>query len=558
MNNKSPLELVRSKTKEDLQKKLKTHGHCAVIRCTGFGKTWLLSDISKDYNSVLYLYPAEIIKQTAIRAIEATDGSSEERYEKAIKKEIDDELGYGFDYRNIQFMTYAKLARMSKQAIEELPDYDLIIMDELHRIGGDKTKVGAFWLMYYQRQAHIVGATATPDRSDAFDVVNEFFQGICVYPYTLHDAVQDGIIKMPYYVYCTYDIETNFKKTARSAGQDIDNPSVKEVINSRMLEASKIHNMPTIIKKTVDQYVEEKSYMKFIAFFSSIRQLHTSLNDVKEWFCEAFPKYKINVLEVTSEDANTRANLYTMNLKHKENTIDIIACVDMLNMGYHVDDLTGIVMYRCTNSSTIYIQQLGRALSTGSKTPCVVFDVVDNLHRKSMFNLATTDNRRKKNKSATKKERIKSLMSEIGNELTKEEYTLLEKYVEDNLMAKDEEAFNTVWSKINEIHKEDIYAIDYLATYREMVAKVVAEVKHERIKRAAEEYFRITCDKYGKEIPNTISELKKMKNMPPELSIFLKWQSVTEMDVLQYIDPDGTGVIDTKKISEGIKKSMIY
>lgn len=552
----TPVQLVRAKTKSDLKTKLEEHHHCAVIRCTGFGKTWLLSDISRDYMKVLYLYPAEIIKQTAIRAIEATDDSDEERYAKAIKKEIDDELGYEFDYRNIQFMTYMKLARMPKKSIEELPDYDLIIMDELHRVGGDKTKRGAFWLVYYQQQAHIVGATATPDRSDAFDVVNEFFQGICVYPYTLHDAVQDGIIKMPYYVYCTYDIETNFKRAAREAGQNIDEPSVKEVINSRMLEASKIHNMPTIIKKTVEQYVEDKAYMKYIAFFSSIKQLHSSLNDVKEWFCEAFPKYRINVLEVTSEDRNTRENLYAMNLKHKNNTIDIIACVDMLNMGYHVDDLTGIVMYRCTNSSTIYIQQLGRALSTGSKNSCVVFDVVDNLHRKSMFNLAPANNRRRKNKPVTKKDRIKALMSELGDELSKEEAALLEKYIEDNLMTEDEEAFNTVWSKINEIQKEDIYAVDYLATYREMIAKVVAEVKHERIKRAAEEYFRITCDKYGMEIPKTIGELKKMKDMPPELSIFLKWQNVTEMDVLNYIDPEGTGVIDTNKLSEGIMESM--
>lgn len=122
----TPVQLVRAKTKSDLKTKLEEHHHCAVIRCTGFGKTWLLSDISRDYMKVLYLYPAEIIKQTAIRAIEATEDSDEERYAKAIKKEIDDELGYEFDYRNIQFMTYMKLARMPKKSIEELPDYDLM------------------------------------------------------------------------------------------------------------------------------------------------------------------------------------------------------------------------------------------------------------------------------------------------------------------------------------------------------------------------------------------------------------------------------------------------
>ena len=83
MNNLNTLEIVRNKTKEDLKEKLKKHGHCTVIRCTGFGKTWLLSDISKDYKRVLYLYPAEIIKQTAIRAIETADDSDEKCYDFA-------------------------------------------------------------------------------------------------------------------------------------------------------------------------------------------------------------------------------------------------------------------------------------------------------------------------------------------------------------------------------------------------------------------------------------------------------------------------------------------
>lgn len=57
----------------------------------------------------------------------------------------------------------------------------------------------------------------------------------------------------------------------------------------------------------------------------------------------------------------------------------------MMNMGYHVDDLTGIIMYRGTKSGTVYIQQLGRILSSGASNAGIVIDVVDNIHQHSVY-----------------------------------------------------------------------------------------------------------------------------------------------------------------------------
>ncbi len=552
------LDEVRLKTREDLMDKLTQYGRCAITRCTGFGKTWLLSEVSQDYESVLYLYPAEIIKQTAIYAIENTSDIDEDEYANELKAELDDEMGYSFDYRNIKFMTYTKLARLTRTEVENLPDYDLIIMDEVHRVGAPMTKKNVLWLMYYKQKSHIIGATATPERMDAFDVIAEFFNGICVYPYTLHDAVQDGIIKMPYYVYCTFDIETSFKQAARLAGQDIDNPTVKEVINSRLMEVSNIYNMPDIIHKTIEKYVVDKDYMKFIAFFSSIKQLNSCIGDVKGWFESAYPEYSVNVLIVCSESKKTRDNLNKLDFECTDRKIDIIACVDMLNMGYHVNNLTGIVMYRCTQSSTIFIQQLGRALSTGSMNACVVFDTVDNLHRRSLFNLTPPNTKRKPHTTLTKKERVQMLLADAGAGLSDKDRELLIKYIEDNLESEDEVAFNAIWTRVNEITKEDIYAVDHLATYREIIAKTVAEVKHERVKRATEEYFRVQLSKCNHPIPTTMAEVKRMKDVPPELAIFANWQRVEENDVLEYLDPDNTGQVDVAKIKKGIKEAMAY
>ena len=53
--------------------------------------------------------------------------------------------------------------------------------------------------------------------------------------------------------------------------------------------------------------------------------------------------------------------------------------VDMLNEGLHVEDISGVIMLRPTDSRIIYLQQLGRALSSDtSREKTIVFDLVNN------------------------------------------------------------------------------------------------------------------------------------------------------------------------------------
>lgn len=62
MNEKARIE--QDKTREDLINKLNEYGRCLVPRCTGFGKTTMLSKMIPSYSKVLYLYPTEVIKSS--------------------------------------------------------------------------------------------------------------------------------------------------------------------------------------------------------------------------------------------------------------------------------------------------------------------------------------------------------------------------------------------------------------------------------------------------------------------------------------------------------------
>ena len=522
-SSQSFLDMIRNKTKDDLLTKLNKYGKCALVRCTGFGKTWMLADITTLFQKVLFLYPAKVIKNTAHSVIESV---SEEEYKDEIRACFSN-----FDFRNIDFMTYAKLARMDLSAIQTLPDYDLIIMDECHRCGANLTKNNIQNLMLQKSDAKYIGATATPSRSDAFDVIDTFFDNIVTFEYTIHDAFCDGILQRPIYCFCSYDPVKDIKNIATeealTAGEPIDNMIVQEVIKSSLLEISNLYNIPTIMKSVLDEH-KNTDYMKFIVFFSSHTQLNNKLPDVIDWLKEAYPTHTINSLTISSECTEYVRNVDKLDtLTYKPETIDLISCVDMLNLGYHVENLTGIIMYRATSSSIIYVQQLGRALSTGSNEPCVVFDIVDNIHRKSIFDLSIQAARRPKKTTPKAPVLINIDVSSLSPKEIEEIKASYRQHMAEN--GETEEW----WHFCNIFQPEDFVATGHYASYRELLAKLLAEPVIERAKRVQEEHRKLWCKINNIPYPMTRAAMLKHQNTPPALTKILPWQNIT---IRQYLD----------------------
>jgi superfamily II DNA or RNA helicase len=97
-----------------------------------------------------------------------------------------------------------------------------------------------------------------------------------------------------------------------------------------------------------------------------------------ELFERLFPDYKINAFRVHSfDDADSLDDVYKSQ-NDGTNKIDLIFCVDKLNMGYHEDDMNIIIMNRPTQSDPLYIQELGRPFSSRSIYNPIIFDFVGN------------------------------------------------------------------------------------------------------------------------------------------------------------------------------------
>lgn len=534
---------VRQRTYEDLLEKLNQHHKCALIRPTGFGKTWMLTSLIQEpqFKTILYLYPIQVIKNTVVAKyfddIEDVSNATDE--DNFTDEETLETLHEMQEIENVILMTYNKLARLSVQEIKDM-SFDLVIFDEVHRIGAPKTKAAVSKLFAYNADSYFVGATATPNRTDAFDVVNTFFNDITVFEYNAHDAFQDGLLLKPYYCYCTYDIngdvknsQKNIKEPAFIAGKDFtdkDTVIATEIFNKKLIEISHIYNMEHVIQETCTNYLPSTDYMKFIVFFSTMSQMDDKSESVEYWFKKAFPSHKISSLTITSKNTKTAKNVDKLeNLVPRPNRIDLIYCIDMLNMGYHVNDLSGILMYRGTSSDIIYIQQLGRALSSGAENPCIVFDVVDNLHRKAVFDLQVNNTKLTKTKKKNTTISCGWHVNDQGKIVDKDGDEAPVKINVDgtivdlldnktNFVLNDD---NTVTDKndyeipdwklnSNTILPEDIIATGHEATYRELIAKLVAEPIHQRCKMAITAHFERWCKKHKYKYPITDEELKSL------------------------------------------------
>lgn len=359
-----------TKTLNDTRRNLKRYGLAAVVRPTGFGKSYMLSHLSQDYEKSLYVYPRTVIKDS-------------------VQKDYADVLN------NVDFMSYRELLEMEKRdKLEEFiksSGYQLIMLDEVHMAGATGAMQAIMTIKRFvgKTKMHMVGVTATPDRSDGIDVIGDILDNKVISEFTLHDCIKQGLMLKPHYVICMYDKELAKNQLAQNIESRVVAGGQKRGISENELKkveiaVANIANAPTTIRDNIASvYGEDVEYMKFIVFFPNKEILKEQAEEVRNWFHSAFPDMKINALIITSDDSSKLDKLD--NLSRRYNTIDLVMCIDMLNMGYHVSDITGVVMLRGTRSDIIYFQQMGRCLSVTSKHPAIIFDFVNNLSTKPYY-----------------------------------------------------------------------------------------------------------------------------------------------------------------------------
>ena len=215
-------------------------------------------------------------------------------------------------------------------------EFDFIIIDEVHRVG-DNTYQDV--INYFQPK-YLLGMSATPDRTDGYNLYKLFNYNI-LYEIRLDDALNASMLAP----FCYWGIKDLF----------IDN---KEYDDFTKFNALTSDERVKYILDTSSYYGYSGDKLRCLMFVSSIeegKELSRKINLTKR-------AKSIFICGKDSLDFRIKAIDLFEETNMNNDYLDIIITVDVFNEGVDIPSVNQIIFLRPTQSSIVFLQQLGRGL----------------------------------------------------------------------------------------------------------------------------------------------------------------------------------------------------
>ena len=337
---------------------LDKYGKAAVIHPTGTGKSFIGFKICEDHpdKKICWLSPSRYIYDTQLENLAESSG--------------------GYRPENVEFITYARLMNYKDAEIEEIkPDY--IVLDEFHRCGALSWGQGVDKLLRRYDDVPLLGLSATAIRylDNQRDMSDEIFDGHVASTMTLGEAIVRGILNPPKYVQYIYsyleELEKYEVKISRMKNKK-RRKQAEEYLEKLKRALDKAEGLDVIF----DKHMTDR-HGKYIVFCANYEAMQDAMGKISEWFYRI--DKKPNVYSFYTEDPTTSFSFTQFKEDDDSEHLRLLFCIDALNEGVHVEDVSGVILLRPTVSPIIYKQQIGRALSASKHTTPVIFDVVNNI-----------------------------------------------------------------------------------------------------------------------------------------------------------------------------------
>lgn len=303
---------------------------------------------------------------------------------------------------NTIFITYAKLKNLSEKELLDLKP-NFIALDEFHRCGSEHWGSGVKRLLALYPDAHVLGTTATPVRylDKNRDMSDELFYGNVAQSLSLSQAIVKNILPMPIYVTALYTLEEEYQllniKILNSKIPDKD--SLLNKLMSYKKKWEKSDGIPEVLNKHI-----KENYNKFIVFCENKEHLSNMEWLTEMWFKKSKRMKRIKKYRVISGDNEADYELESFRNANSDNTIFLLFVIDMLNEGFHIDDINGVILLRETKSPRIFFQQIGRAMQAGNiNSKPLIFDFVNNFNNICVGDFLTELNNEKQNEVKLRK-----------------------------------------------------------------------------------------------------------------------------------------------------------
>ena len=328
-----------------------------LISATGTGKTYLAAFDVKAVHPKRMLFVVHR-RSIALKAMET--------FKTIIK---DKSMGlFSGDTKEINcdyvFSTIQTIYKPENKQLFSKEEFDYIIIDEVHKAGANSYQE----LVNYFKPQFLLGMSVTPERSDDFDIYKMFDYNIA-YEIRLQQAMEYDLL-CPFHYYGITDMT-------------IDDHVIDDKSDFNLLVDEK--RVDYVIDK-INDYGYSGDRVHGLIFVSRKEEAHR--------LSEMFNQRGFNTCALTGEATEKQRQEAMDSLESNEDgSLDYIFTVDIFNEGIDIPKVNQVVMLRPTQSSIIFIQQLGRGLrKNNEKDYVVVIDFIGNYEKNFFIPIALSGN----------------------------------------------------------------------------------------------------------------------------------------------------------------------
>jgi superfamily II DNA or RNA helicase len=318
-----------------------------VISATGTGKTYLAAFDVRAFapRRMLFVIHRENIARKALLSFQEiiTDVSSNE-FGVYTGSEKNTSVRF-------MFATAQTLSKEKHRNIFSKDHFDYIVIDESHHAGAKMYDN----IIDYFKPKFLLGMTATPERTDGFDIYSKFDHNIA-YEIRLHTALKADLLT-PFHYYGISDISVNGNSLEEKADFNllVSDERVDEIIES------------------ISIYGAELNEIRGLIFCSRREECYALAEKLSH---RGYP-----AIGLTGDDSESSRSLGIQRLETNDlsTKVDFIVCRDIFNEGIDIPKINLILMLRPTESAIVFVQQLGRGLRKAqNKEYLTVIDFIGN------------------------------------------------------------------------------------------------------------------------------------------------------------------------------------
>lgn len=390
-----------------------------VISATGTGKTYLAAFdvLNAKPDKMLFIVHREQILKDAMCSFQKVIGGCNSDYGilSGNRKEIE---------AKYLFATIQTISKPDYQALFKKDEFDYILIDEVHKAGAQSY----LKTIDYFKPDFLLGVTATPERTDNINIF-ELFNYKVAYEIRLQEALEEDLLS-PFHYFGVTDYEQ-------------DGQVVSEVTDLKYLT----------MEERVKFLLEKLNY--YGVSHNTVRGLvFCSRNKEAEALANHFNHLGIPATHLSGEHTIEEREKEIQRLEN--GLIHYIFTVDIFNEGIDIPMVNQVVMLRSTQSSIIFIQQMGRGLRKHpSKDFVTIIDFIGNYKNNYMIPMALSGdisgNKDNLRRDTFETSYISGLSSVNFEEVAKERIFASIEQAKLNTIAELRKSYNRLKQRLNRI-----------------------------------------------------------------------------------------------------------